>query len=105
MIDLGYRPRPWQQRVHDEMKRFSVVCVHRRAGKTVLALRTLIAAALAADYPRARFLLAGAGNSHKIEAYRQLAREAGFDERLLIMLDIENIFTGEEVSSLEGTAT
>lgn len=45
-IDLGYRPRVWQAQVHRALKRFSVLVVHRRAGKTVLAVLTLIDAAL-----------------------------------------------------------
>lgn len=45
-IDLGYHPRPWQQEVSAKLKRFSVLIVHRRGGKTVIALWTLIGAAL-----------------------------------------------------------
>ena len=45
-IDLGYVPRPWQQEIGTKLKRFSVLIVHRRGGKTVIALWTLIGAAL-----------------------------------------------------------
>ncbi|MGB0750570.1 MAG: terminase large subunit domain-containing protein [Gammaproteobacteria bacterium] len=55
-VETGYRPRELQQSIHREMarKRFSIVVAHRRFGKTVLALNTLIDAALRAK-PQARF--------------------------------------------------
>lgn len=45
-IDLGYRPRAWQRECHLKLKRFSVLALHRRAGKTEMALRQLIDRAL-----------------------------------------------------------
>jgi len=45
-IDLGYRPREWQRQCHINRKRFTVLALHRRAGKTELALRELIDKAL-----------------------------------------------------------
>ncbi len=45
-IDLGYRPRQWQKEVHINRKRFTVLALHRRAGKTELALRQLLDSAL-----------------------------------------------------------
>lgn len=45
-IDLGYRPRNWQKQCHVNMRRFTVLALHRRAGKTELALMQLIDAAL-----------------------------------------------------------
>jgi hypothetical protein len=54
-VDLGYRPRPWQAEVHRRLKRFSVLVVHRRAGKTVLAVMALIDAALRCGRERPRF--------------------------------------------------
>ena len=44
-IDLGYQPRAWQQEMHASLKRFSVLVVHRRGGKTVAAVMALIDAA------------------------------------------------------------
>lgn len=41
-VDLGYRPRGWQQQVHTQRKRFTVCALHRRAGKTELAVMELI---------------------------------------------------------------
>lgn len=46
VIDLGFRPRPWQHDVFVSLKRFGVLVVHRRGGKTVLAILKLIDAAL-----------------------------------------------------------
>lgn len=45
-VDLGYRPRPWQAECHRHRRRFTVLALHRRAGKTELALAELIDKAL-----------------------------------------------------------
>ncbi|MCC7304751.1 MAG: terminase [Alphaproteobacteria bacterium] len=45
-IDLKYNPREWQRRCHLDRKRFTVLALHRRAGKTELAIMELIQAAL-----------------------------------------------------------
>ncbi len=45
-IDLGYRPRAWQRECHLSRRRFTVLALHRRAGKTELALRELVDKAL-----------------------------------------------------------
>lgn len=45
-ISLGYRPRAWQKECHFQRKRFTVLALHRRAGKTELALRELLDKAL-----------------------------------------------------------
>jgi hypothetical protein len=45
-IDLGYRPRAWQRECHGARRRFTVLALHRRAGKTELALSELIDKAL-----------------------------------------------------------
>jgi hypothetical protein len=54
-IDLTYAPRPWQRTVHNSLKRFSVLVAHRRSGKTVLAIMTLMHAALKTTKQNARF--------------------------------------------------
>lgn len=41
-VDLKYRPRDWQKECHIQRKRFTVLALHRRAGKTELALMELI---------------------------------------------------------------
>lgn len=45
-VDLGYRPRAWQRECHLNRRRFTVLALHRRAGKTELALAELIDKAL-----------------------------------------------------------
>ena len=45
-IDLGYRPRTWQSECHRNRKRFTVLALHRRAGKTELAIAELVDKAL-----------------------------------------------------------
>ena len=45
-VDTGYYPRPQQDEIHDNLKRFNVLVCHRRFGKTVLAINALIDAAL-----------------------------------------------------------
>ena len=47
-IDLGYRPRPGQARIHNEIgsKRFAVIIAHRRFGKSVAMRFELIHRAL-----------------------------------------------------------
>lgn len=46
VIDLGYRPRVWQRECHLARKRFTVLALHRRAGKTHLAIAELLDQAL-----------------------------------------------------------
>lgn len=55
VIDLGYRPRPWQAKFHREAQRFSVLVCHRRAGKTVLAIRHIIDRALRCELEQPRY--------------------------------------------------
>lgn len=45
-INLGYAPRDWQRQCHLQRKRFTVLTLHRRAGKTELAIMELIDKAL-----------------------------------------------------------
>ena len=54
-IDLGYTPRKWQAEVHNSLKRFSVLVVHRRGGKTVLAIMQLIDAAAKNTHGNGRY--------------------------------------------------
>lgn len=54
-IDLGFIPRSWQGEIYRKLKRFSVVVVHRRGGKTVQAVMRLIHAALKFTGERGRF--------------------------------------------------
>jgi hypothetical protein len=47
-----YRPRPWQQACHKKLKRFSVLVLHRRAGKTRMAIAQLMHKALHAKHEK-----------------------------------------------------
>lgn len=42
VVTLNYRPREWQRQCHMERKRFTVLALHRRAGKTEMAIMELI---------------------------------------------------------------
>lgn len=46
IVRLDYKPRQWQQEVHRNRTRFRVLALHRRAGKTELALMELLDRAL-----------------------------------------------------------
>jgi hypothetical protein len=48
-LSISYQPRRWQRECHLGRKRFSVYALHRRAGKTELAIMELIEAALACE--------------------------------------------------------
>ena len=45
-LSLGYVPRAWQRECHQFMARFTVLALHRRAGKTELAIMQLLDKAL-----------------------------------------------------------
>lgn len=45
-INLGFKARDWQAITYRQLKRFSVLVIHRRGGKTVQAVMKLIDAAL-----------------------------------------------------------
>lgn len=54
-IDLGFQCRPWQLQCLRLLKRFNVIVVHRRGGKTRLAVQKLIDAALKLKLERGRY--------------------------------------------------
>lgn len=41
-IRIDYTPRPWQEHCHVNRRRFSVYAIHRRAGKTEMAIMELL---------------------------------------------------------------
>lgn len=55
-VTIPYTPRDYQRAIHAgmESRRFSVVVLHRRAGKTVLFVNSLIKSALTCPMPRPR---------------------------------------------------
>ncbi len=54
-IDLGFRPRAWQAVIFKQLVRFAILVIHRRAGKTILAIMKLIDSALRFKEERGRF--------------------------------------------------
>ena len=56
MIRLEYIPRKWQRTCHQERQRFAVYALHRRAGKTELAIMELIDKAMKFDKPLGFFV-------------------------------------------------
>lgn len=49
VISTGYQPREIQKIMHKGLKRFNVICVHRRGGKTVFSINELIDKGLRCD--------------------------------------------------------
>jgi len=54
-IRLNYYPRDWQRECHANRKRFTVLALHRRAGKTELAIMELLDAAMRFDKEMGQF--------------------------------------------------
>ena len=50
-----YKPHKWQDEVHRNLKRFNVLVCHRRFGKTVMAINTLILSCLRCGRSRPRY--------------------------------------------------
>jgi hypothetical protein len=68
-VNIGYRPRKWQALVHRERKRFSVLVLHRRAGKTEFAVVELLLGAI--EKPESAFAY--------IAPYREQAKTVAWD--------------------------
>ena len=56
LIKLDYTPRTWQRECHIKKQRFSVYALHRRYGKTELAIMELIDKAMKTDKELAMFV-------------------------------------------------
>ena len=54
-ITIPYKPRPLQQEIHKNLKRFNVLVCHRRFGKTVLTINEIIKKCLQNKLPRPRY--------------------------------------------------
>ena len=48
-LAVDYSPREWQRNCHHALKRFNVFVLHRRAGKTELAIMELLDKAMRFD--------------------------------------------------------
>ena len=53
-VKIPYKPRPLQADMHKELKRWNVLVMHRRFGKTVWAVNQLIKTTLTCPLPRPR---------------------------------------------------
>lgn len=51
MVDLGYKPRAFQAYLHANMKRFNVIVLHRRAGKSIFAIHEMLDQGLLCPHP------------------------------------------------------
>src|ERR1043165_3207748 len=77
-IDLGYNPRPWQRSVHGKRKRFTVVAVHRRGGKSEVAIMELIDAALSFQLELGLFFyVAPLLKQAKVIAWQRIKQKCG----------------------------
>ena len=56
LIKLDYTPRTWQRECHIKKQRFSVYALHRRSGKTELAIMELIDKAMKTSKELAMFV-------------------------------------------------
>lgn len=67
-IDTGYRPRPLQAIIHSKMQRFNVLCLHRRFGKTVLAVNEMIDKGLRCEHknPQLAYIAPTYGQAERI---------------------------------------
>ena len=56
-IKIPYKPRPLQKKLHEELAktRWSVLVMHRRFGKTVMAINHLLRDALTSEKTNPRF--------------------------------------------------
>ena len=53
-VPIPYHPRWFQSKIHRELKRFGCLVLHRRAGKTVLAINELIKRIVTCPHPKAQ---------------------------------------------------
>lgn len=75
VIDIGYRPHFYQTKIHQSIRRFSVIVAHRRFGKTVFAVNTLIAAALRSQKQNPQYAyIAPFRNQAKAIAWKEIKK-------------------------------
>ena len=96
IVSTGYTARPIQQVIHNEMakKRFGVIVAHRRFGKTVFCINTLIDAAL-------RFDKIKNGRFAYLAPYQKQARDVAWQE----LLDYTVNIPGIHVSNIDLSVT
>lgn len=87
IIDTGYKPHKYQADIHLNLLRFSVLVCHRRFGKTVLAINTLIDAAFRVKQTEPRYAY--------IAPYRNQAKSVAWDYLKRFSLVIPGVKTNE----------
>lgn len=55
VVDLGYRPRPFQSIIHSRLRRFNVLVCHRRFGKTVFSIAEMMDQGLNCTYKNPQY--------------------------------------------------
>ena len=91
-ISTGCRPRWYQRDIHAGLRRFSVLVLHRRAGKTVLAVNALIDAALRCEKPNPRFAY--------LAPYQKQAKQIAWDTLRSYCRPIPGIQAGGDCSEV-----
>jgi hypothetical protein len=92
-VSTGYVPHKFQREIHAGLKRFSVCVAHRRFGKTVLAVNTLVDAALRCRKPDGRFSY--------IAPFRSQAKAVAWDYLKKFALTVPGTLLAEADLSVE----
>ena len=90
---LGYTPHKYQDAIHKNLKRFSVLVCHRRFGKTYLAINALIDAALRSKKKNERY--------GYVAPYQKQARQVAWDYLKRFTVNIPGTKASESDSSID----
>lgn len=116
-VKIDYKPREWQLRCHKSKTRFSVLALHRRAGKTELAIMELIDNAIRfnkdlglfcyiAPFLKQAKMIAWSRLKHKLEPLRQAGaveiQEGELQVRFVANGSIIKIFGADNPDALRG---
>lgn len=92
-VSTGYVPNVLQRQIHDGMKRYNVIVCHRRFGKTVVAINSLLDAALRCTKVNGRFAY--------IAPFRKQAKDIAWDYLKLYGLRIPGAKANESELRLD----
>lgn len=95
-IRLNYYPRDWQKQCHINRQRFTVLALHRRAGKTELALMELLNEALKFDKELGFFVY--------VSPYLKQSRAIAW-ARLKQKIEPLRVVGAVEISEVDGSVT
>ncbi len=112
-ISLGYVPRDWQRECHLHLRRFTVLALHRRAGKTELAIMQLVDEALRCKQQHSLFVyMAPFLKQAKLIAWDRIKRVCQKIPRVVVneselLIDLPNgaklrVFGGDNPDALRG---